>query len=120
MSTSIENLRRLAARDVKDHTAIFDTYVVLGRDIEYIAIRFGMDPMDVINLLEGYGEKLLNEDGTPDFAGCGRMHTLSRILVQEYIEKFYPGIASENPQNDWICIDAYLDRFHAGWMHSRD
>ena len=44
MSTSIENLRQLAARDVKDHTAIFDSYVVLGRDIEYLAIKFGLDP----------------------------------------------------------------------------
>ena len=39
MSTSIKNLRQLAARDVKDHTAIFDSYVVLGRDIDYLAIR---------------------------------------------------------------------------------
>ena len=44
MSTSIENLRQLAARDVKDHTAIFDSYVVLGRDIDYLAIKFGLDP----------------------------------------------------------------------------
>lgn len=43
MSTSIKNLRQLAARDVKDHTAIFDSYVVLGRDIDYLAdqIRTG-------------------------------------------------------------------------------
>ena len=40
MSTSIKNLRQLAARDVKDHTAIFDFYVVLGRDIDYLAIKF--------------------------------------------------------------------------------
>ena len=44
MSTSIKNLRQLAARDVKDHTAIFDSYVVLGRDIDYLAIKFGLDP----------------------------------------------------------------------------
>ena len=34
MSTSIENLRRLAQRDVKDHTAIFDLYVTVGRELE--------------------------------------------------------------------------------------
>ena len=58
MSTSIENLRQLAARDVKDHTAIFDSYVVLGRDIDYLAIKFGLDPENIVNLLEGYGERI--------------------------------------------------------------
>ena len=58
MSTSIENLRRLAERDVKDHTALFDLYVTVGRDIDYLSIKFGIDPDDLINLLEGYGEKL--------------------------------------------------------------
>ena len=57
MSTSIKNLRQLAARDVKDHTAIFDSYVVLGRDIDYLAIKFGLDPENIVNLLEGYGKK---------------------------------------------------------------
>ena len=52
MSTSIENLRQLAARDVKDHTAIFDSYVVLGRDIEYLAIKFGLDPENVRDAVE--------------------------------------------------------------------
>ena len=51
MSTSIKNLRQLAARDVKDHTAIFDSYVVLGRDIDYLAIKFGLDPENIVNLL---------------------------------------------------------------------
>ena len=31
------------------------------------------------------------------------------------MEHFYPGIASEHPENDWICIEAYLDRMHPGW-----
>ena len=58
MSTSIENLRRLAQRDVQDHTALFDLYVTVGRDIDYLSIKFGIDPEDLINLLEGDGEKL--------------------------------------------------------------
>ena len=176
MSTSIENLRQLAARDVKDHTAIFDAYVVLGRDIEYLAIKFGLDPENVVNLLEGYGERIrvqvpqeveicevqenpkessanqaaqaasdreagtvhkktkrrslftnpfridpeeewavLRKDPNYDTSGCGRLGNLPRSLIEEYVEKFYPGIASENPQNDWINIDSYLQMFHAGW-----
>ncbi len=172
MSTSIENLRQLAARDVKDHTAIFDSYVVLGRDIEYLAIKFGLDPENVVNLLEGYGERIrvqqpqvvgvaevqddealsakpaasrreapaahkkekrkslfsnpfridpeeewavLQENPDYDTSGCGRLGNLPRSLIEEYVEKFYPGIASENPQNDWISIDTYLQTFHAGW-----
>lgn len=178
MSTSIENLRQLAARDVKDHTAIFDSYVVLGRDIDYLAIKFGLDPENVVNLLEGYGEHIrrshpqvvgieevknegdshasakpqasrreaseepgrrkaepkkkslfsnpfridpeeewavLREDPDYDTSGCGRLGNLPRSLIEEYVEKFYPGIASENPQNDWISIDTYLQTFHAGW-----
>lgn len=178
MSTSIENLRQLAARDVKDHTAIFDSYVVLGRDIDYLAIKFGLDPENVVNLLEGYGEHIrrqqpqvvsveevqdegdndasakpqasrrdasekpggrkakpkkkslfsnpfridpeeewavLRDDPNYDTSGCGRLGNLPRSLIEEYVEKFYPGIASENPQNDWISIDTYLQTFHAGW-----
>lgn len=104
---------------MKDHTAIFDSYVSLDRDVEYIAIRFGMDLMDVINLLEGYGEKITETDDEGretgfDFSGKGRYKSLSRLLVEEYIERFYPGISSENPQNDWICIDEYLKKFHFG------
>ena len=114
MSTSIENLRRLAAIDVRDHVAIFDLYVVTGRDVEYLTIRFGIEPQDIINLLEGYGESLSQKD-TYDDSGRGRLSGLSRALVEEYIRKFYPGIASENPQNDWICIEAYLEQFHPGW-----
>ena len=142
MSTSIENLRRLAQRDVQDHTALFDLYVTVGRDIDYLSIKFGIDPDDLINLLEGYGEKLritaadveanpklakaimedrataraIEEFGVAlDYSGKGRYRKLSRMLIEEYIEKFYPGIASENPENDWICLEAYLDRFHPGW-----
>ena len=51
MSTSIENLRRLAERDVKDHTALFDLYVTMGRDIDYLSIKFGIDPDDLFRAL---------------------------------------------------------------------
>ncbi|MDO4544910.1 MAG: hypothetical protein Q4C25_02020 [Bacillota bacterium] len=114
MSTDIEYLRRVAKRDVKDHTAIFDLYVVLGRDLEYLAIKYGMDPEDIIHLLEGYGETVM-KDGVYDPSGCGRLPKLSRLLIQEYVEQFYPGISSENPQNDWICLEAYLDQKHPHW-----
>ena len=147
MSTSIENLRRLAERDVKDHTALFDLYVTVGRDIDYLSIKFGIDPEDLINLLEGYGEKLrvtaeevannpklaeailedratakaLEEFGMAlDYSGKGRLHKLSRLLIEEYVERFYPGIASEHPENDWICIEAYLDKMHPGWRGQID
>ena len=142
MSTSIENLRRIAERDVKDHTALFDLYVTVGRDIDYLSIKFGIDPDDLINLLEGYGEKLhvtaedvannpklaeailedratakaIEEFGMAlDYSGRGRLKKLSRLLIEEYVEHFYPGIASEHPENDWICIEAYLDQMHPGW-----
>lgn len=114
MSTSIENLRQLAALSLKDHIGIFDFYVVLGRDIDHLSIKFGLDPYMVINLLEGYGEKIISENGN-DFSGRGRLKNLHRVLVEEYVTKFYPGIASENPQNDWICIEEYLNRMHPGW-----
>ena len=140
MSTSIEHLRRLSQRDVKDHTAIFDLYVTVGRDLEYLSIKFGMDPDDVINLLEGYGEKIrltadqagavenpdqldpaarkaLKEFGVAlDYSGKGRLRGLPRILVEEYVERFYPGIASEHPENDWISIESYLEHMHPGWQ----
>lgn len=139
MSTSIDNLRRIAGRDVRDHTAIFDLYVSVGRNLEYLAIKFGMDPEDLIHLLEGYGEKIQmrpeDVEGRPaeeidpeirknlrefglalDESGRGRLQGLPRVLVEEYVERFYPGIASEHPENDWINIEAYLDQLHPGWQ----
>ncbi len=162
MSTSIENLKRLAERDIKDHTALFDLYVTVGRNIDYLSIKFGIDPEDLINLLEGYGEKIripeddverlakareaaakAHEDkranrrsrggrgfmlgGTGaevdpefglalDYSGKGRFKNLPRMFIEEYIQQFYPGIASENPENDWICLDKYLEIKHPEWM----
>ena len=147
MSTSIENLKRLAERDIKDHTAIFDLYVTVGRDVDYLSLKFGMSPDDVINLLEGYGEKLqitaadveadpklaarilendeiaktMEEFGMAlDYSGKGRLRHLHRVLIEEYVGQFYPGIASEKPENDWICIEEYLNLKHPGWMTQVD
>ncbi|MDO4869440.1 MAG: hypothetical protein Q4A65_04035 [Bacillota bacterium] len=152
MSTSIENLRRLAERDIKDHTAIFDLYVTVGRNIDYLSIKFGIDPEDLINLLEGYGEKIRVSSGKTaapkaaadgkkshrlsgfmiggtgaevdpefgmvlDYSGKGRFKNLPRVLIEEYVRQFYPGIASENPENDWICLDKYLEIKHPGWRN---
>ena len=109
MSTSIENLRRLAQIDIQDHTAIFDLYVCVGRDIDYLAIKFGYDPTDIINMLEGYGERIIKADGQIDTSRRGRLGGVSRNVEEEYIDYFYPGISSENPQNDRICIEEYME-----------
>ena len=58
------------------------------------------------------------EDMARGKMGKARLPKLSKLLVDEYIQKFYPGISSENPQNDWICIDAYLDKFHPNWRQT--
>ncbi|MCQ4637078.1 hypothetical protein NE619_10105 [Anaerovorax odorimutans] len=108
MSAPIEKLREVAKIPMNDHLAIFDHYVVLGRDLERMAIKFGYDIPVIITILEGYGETVCEES-------CGRLRHLSQLLVKEYIAHFYPGIASENPQNDWINIEAYLDLRHPGW-----
>lgn len=113
MSTSIDNLRRLNQYPVGDHQAIMDLYVVSGRDIEYICIRMGMDPMDVVHLLEGYGERILTEEGM-DQSGKGRLSKLPRKMIDEYVEHFYPGIAT-NPANDWINLEEYLNRQNPNW-----
>lgn len=108
MSAPIAKLREAAKLPLKDHLGIFDHYVALGHDPEYIAIKFGCDIPVIITILEGYGETVCQES-------CGRLKHLHQILVKEYIEHFYPGIASENPQNDWINIEAYLDLYHPDW-----
>lgn len=114
MSTSIENLRRVAEIPAGDHMALFDLYVTTGRNVEYLAIRFGIDPLDIIHILEGYGEDMSTEDGK------GRLKGLHRSLVEEYVNHFYPGIASENPENDWINIEAYLDVKHPHWRQTTE
>ncbi len=113
MSTSLDNLKRLAQYPLGDHQAIMDMYITGGRSIEHISIRMGMDPSDVINLLEGYGEHLLTEDGL-DLDGCGRLSKLPRRMIDEYVKHFYPGIAKD-PVNDWITLEEYLNRTQPGW-----
>ena len=56
MSAPIEDLRRVARISRREHLAIFDHYIALGRDIETLAIKFGYNPPDIITILEGYGE----------------------------------------------------------------
>lgn len=111
MSAPTAELRKAAQLDIITHTAIFDLYVVLGRDPEQLAIKFGCDIPIVHTILTGYGEAI-------DGRETGRLPGLPRVLVEEYIAHFYPGIASENPQNDWITIDAYLDLYHPGWRQN--
>lgn len=113
MSAPIEQLRQIAKISRRDHIGIFDHYVALGHDIEYIAIKFGYDIPAIITILEGYGETVCEES-------CGRLRYVSRLLVEEYIDHFYPGIASENPENDWINIEAYLDFRHPGWRNEEE
>lgn len=110
MSAPIEQLRQAAKISMRDHIGIFDHYIALGRDVEYIAIKFGYDIPMILTILEGYGETV-SEDS------CGRLQHLPRLLVEEYVQHFYPGIASENPENDWIHIEAYLDIRHPGWRN---
>lgn len=108
MSAPLEKLRQAAKISMTDHLGIFDHYVVLGRDIERIAIKFGYDIPLILTILEGYGETVCEESR-------GRLRMLPQLFVKEYIAHFYPGIASENPQNEWIHIEAYLDAYHPVW-----
>lgn len=108
MSAPIEKLRQTAAISKREHLAIFDHYIALGKDIETLAIKFGYDIPVICTILEGYGENLRDGAG-------GRMKHVPQVLVREYIDHFYPGIASENPENDWINLEAYLDVYHSGW-----
>lgn len=94
MSTSIKNLRQLAARDVKDHTAIFDSYVVLGRDIDYLAIKFGLDPENIsqpAGMLRG-----AVEDRSPRWSAWKKFHVrMMQIFLQSRMlpERKLPGSA---------------------------
>lgn len=110
MSAPLEELKKAAQIDVKDHMAIFDHYIALGREIEQIAIKFGYNVSTIVTILTGYGEVISDKSR-------GRLNKLSQHLVKEYVEHFYPGIASENPQNHWINIEAYLDVYHQGWKN---
>lgn len=108
MSAPIEKLRNVAKLSRNEHLGIFDHYIALGRDIETIAIKFGYDIPIITTILEGYGETICDESR-------GRLRALPQVLVKEYIDHFYPGIASENPENDWINIESYLDVKHPKW-----
>ncbi len=108
MSTSIENLRRIAGIDIDTHTEIFDAYVCSGKDIDELAAGFGYDVKDITAILEGYGERLTSFDGSLNTSGRGRLKGVSREVIDEYIDYFYPGISSENPGNDRINIEEYM------------
>ena len=56
MSAPIEDLRRVARISRREHLAIFDHYIALGRDSETLASKFGYNPPELSTSLEGYGE----------------------------------------------------------------
>ncbi|MEG0830399.1 MAG: hypothetical protein RSD88_07605 [Anaerovoracaceae bacterium] len=116
MSVPIEELKTIKQIGVKNHTAIFDLYVVLGRDLEQIAIKFGYDIPVICTVLKAYGEKI-------DPEAEGRLPKVSRLLVEEYIEHFFPGIPEGKPEDDWITFERYLDAYHPAWrgqIHSKN
>lgn len=114
MSTSIENLRRVAELGLSAHQQIVDAYIALGYSIDKIAEAKGFYQPDSADVLHGYGFKLGPEWGDEE-DDIGRYRKMPQALVNEYVRHFFPGIDEAVPQNRDITMEQYMDIYHPNW-----
>ena len=115
MSTSIENLRRIASLGLSAHKQIVDAYIAVGYDLDRIAIVKGFYQPDAADVLHGYGFKLGSEWGDED-NDLGRFSKLPQKLVNEYVESYFPGLDEEGKGKD-ITLEMFLNVYYPDWRN---
>lgn len=97
---------------IREHKQIVDAYIALGYDLDEIAISKGFYQPDAAAVLRGYGFKLGSAWGDDD-DDIGRFKKVPQAIVNEYIEKYYPG----NPQ---MSMAEYLKYQRPDWADAKD
>lgn len=95
---------------LREHKQIIDAYIALGYDLDTIAISKGFYQPDAAEVLRGYGFKLggLWGDDTDDI---GRFKKVPQVVVNEYVEKYYPG-------NPAVTMAEYLKTQRPDWQNA--
>jgi len=91
MTVTKEQRDRIATINIKEHGHIVDSFGTLARDPETIAIRQGIDLEDVIYILRAYNLGLGKQWGDEE-DDCGINKRVPERVINEYVEKYYPGI----------------------------
>ena len=97
---------------LREHKQIIDAYIALGYDLDTIAISKGFYQPDAAAVLRGNGFKLgsLWGDDTDDI---GRFKKVPQTVVNEYVEKYYPG-------NPAVTMAEYLKTQRPDWQNAKE
>ncbi len=97
---------------LREHKQIIDAYIALGYDLDTIAITKGFYQPDAAAVLKGYGFKLGAFWGD-DIDDIGRFKKVPQIVVNEYVEKYYPG----NPE---ASMAEFLEKERPDWRNAKE
>ncbi|HUM55860.1 MAG TPA: hypothetical protein PLC13_01755 [Bacillota bacterium] len=90
MAVTREQLERISKINEKEHAHIVDSFAVLGREPEKIAIRQGIDLEYIILILRAYDLQLGNEwEDERDDIGIWRKTSVAEIKA--FVNDRYPG-----------------------------
>ena len=90
MAVTREQLERISKINEKEHAHIVDSFAVLGREPEKIAIRQGIDLEDIILILRAYDLQLGNEWGDERY-DIGIWHKTPVAEIKAFVNDRYPG-----------------------------
>lgn len=97
---------------LREHKQIIDAYAALGYDLDTIAISKGFYQPDAAEILRGYGFKLGSWWGD-DADDIGRFKKVPQTVVNEYVEKYYPG-------NPAVTMAEYIETQRPGWQCAKE
>lgn len=97
---------------LREHKQIIDAYIALGYDLDTIAISKGFYQPDAAAVLKAYGFKLGKfwDDDTDDI---GRFKKVPQVVVNEYVEKYYPG-------NPAVTMAEFLETQRPDWRSAKE
>lgn len=97
---------------LREHKQIIDAYIALGYDLDTITLTKGFYQPDAAAVLKGYGFKLGPAWGD-DTDDMGRFKKVPQVVVNEYVEKYYPG-------NAQVTMSEYLEKQRPDWYNAKD
>ncbi len=97
---------------LREHKQIIDAYIALGYDLDTIAISKGFYQPDAAAVLKAYGFKLGKFWGD-DTDDIGRFKKVPQVVVNEYVEKYYPG-------NPAVTMAEFLETQRPDWRSAKE
>lgn len=97
---------------LREHKQIIDAYIALGYDLDTIAISKGFYQPDAAAVLKAYGFKIGKFWGD-DTDDIGRFKKVPQVVVNEYVEKYYPG-------NPGVTMAEFLETQRPDWRSAKE